>query len=346
MTSQDADLRQKLADDIVLPSGNLLTARDMWLSFLDGTCTSCEGGKTIIASQFEHTGSVPLHFAEQMFRTMATAQYVLTWAYERNGDLATRESDLANMTKFYNDAWDTNMKQAFFTTSGCQWDRAVTLTCTGASRSAAKTLHYHNGTAVLTASHDQTLPTRGGDKAFSLRECSADGSKWPIGMHGDTHVPHGHSVAYVAGFYLYCDDGSHSDWTDYHKAKDSSVVFDFPKLGAMRKIIGCVNHPKGHEHTFWASGAKFYSVAAPEHPKSCDQSWCYQISNGPDGCSSGDGPLTYALDCGLGYAMQGFSGQLYTPKGHEIPYVAAMTVRCDTHFDSASGVLQDRTFVV
>jgi hypothetical protein len=347
-TYVEPDLRLALAQNIVVSDSAFGKARDKWLSYLQGTCTDCNG-KTIIAQQFEYTGSIPQHVAQSLIRTMATAHYLTVWAFERQGDLATRNSYLNSHNDTFNAMWEKNMQQAFYMTDGCQWDASLQLHCSLTSRQAANTLRYQNGTVVLTDSHDQSLPTRGGDKPFSLVQCSTDGSDWPIAMHGDTHIPHDHKIAYVAGFYLKCKDKTGDDgrWTDYHQTDGNSVVFDI-NLGSkpMRRMDGCVNHMKGHDHTFWGSGVKVYSVAAPSDPDSCVAPVCYQISHGPDACTSADDPIHYTMDCGRGYAMQGFSGSLYTPKGHDIPYIAAMTVRCDPYVDPQRTVPEGSTILV
>merc|ERR1711988_1149328 len=145
-----------------------------------------------------------------------------------------------------------------------------------------------------------------------------------IGLDGDTNVPNGHSIHYVAGFKVHCSDNNYdTSETTNHITNDKSVPFNFKLHKPMRKMFGCVNTPlylpDTDKASYWASDCTISS--------SDDDKYVIEPVS-PDGCGTKDVGVQYHLDCGDGLVMQRFTGQSDVPTGHKVSYIAKMDITC------------------
>lgn len=313
--------RDELARNII---EMVYPARQDWLDALKGTCVSCQD-QTIIERELAFSGSVPIAFTQSMMRVLTTAQYLISWAYERLGQLENRENDKNKYQPQYDAMWSKNLKNAFYMMDTCQWDSSMALTCTSSTRKATKTFRFQNGTAVTpdqlsVSDSTQSLPTHGSDHPEWSFNFSCNGHGYPIGMKGDTNHPNGDSSHYIAGFQLHCSDGFDTIFSGHHLTDGDSNYFDFKFQKPFQKMTGCVNRPSGDHHiTYWASKCTLSSHGDTD---------LYTIDAGTDGCSGGGDPIHYTIDCGTGSVMQHFSGASDVPDGHTVSYIAQMDIIC------------------
>lgn len=304
----------------------VVPARELWLDALKGDCPSCKG-QTIIERELAYGGSVPIAFTQSMMRVLTTAQYLISWAYERLGRLENRDNDKKQYQPEYDAMWSKNEKGAFYMMGKCQWDSSMALTCTSTTHKATKTFRFQNGTEVppdqlFASGSTQSIPTHGSDHpewGFDL-SCSS-GPGYPIGMKGTTNFPHGDSSHYIAGFQLHCSDGSDTSESSHQIIDGDATYFDHKLQKPMQTMVGCVNRPSGDHHiTYWASKC---TISSPD-----GDSDKFVIDDAVDGCNGGGDPIHYTIDCGTGSVMQRFTGASDVPDGHTVSYIAKMDITC------------------
>lgn len=328
-----AEGRDDLAHNIL---SQVRPARELWLDALKGSCPSCQG-QTIIEKELAYAGGVPVSFAQKMIRVLTTAQYLMSWAFERLGRLEDRDNDRQQYQPEYNDMWTKNEQRAFYMVGGCQWDSSMALTCSSATHKATKTFWFQNGTVVpaeklFASDSTQSIPTHGSDHPEWSFDFTCDGHGYPVGMKGTTNFPDGDSSHYVAGFKLHCSDGSDTSASSHQIIYGDSTYFDFKLKKPMQKMVGCVNRPSGKHHTtYWASKS---TISSPD-----GDSDDYTIDSGVDGCSGGGDPTHFTIDCGSGSVMQHFKGYSDVPDGHSVSYIAKMDITCVPWITTDSTVL-------
>merc|ERR1712127_192130 len=184
-----------------------------------------------------------------------------------------------------------------------------------------------------------TLPYSAIDHPDWTFDLSCDGHGHPVGLQTETAVPHGHKVHYIQAFKLHCSDGSITPWTE-HRDRDGATDGDwiFTDNEPIHRMTGCTNKPSGHDTTYWASGATFWSKSGSQQhgilPTDTSHSGCAD-----HGGSNYDGIMT----CPDEQIMQRFQGTFDQPKGHSQPYIATLRITC---VDQASGAQQGTAVLV
>ena len=187
--------------------------------------------------------------------------------------------------------------------------------------------------------YDLVLPNTRTDHPDWTFDVSCEGHGHPVGMQTETAVPHGHNVHYVQAFKLHCSDGTDRPWTS-HRDQDGDTDDDwtFEHSEPMVRMTGCTNRPNGHDTTYWASGATFWTVSGSQShgilPTDTKHSGC---------ADTGGSDYTGIMNCPDGKIMQRFRGAFDQPKGHTQPYIAMLTITC---VDKGSGAHQGAAVLV
>lgn len=324
-----AEGREDLARTVL---ANVPGERDMVMNALEGSLPS-QMGKSIVRAQLEHSGTIPRHFTETMFRLVAMAETTISWAYMQLNRVTGLQSNRAVQEPKSQQLWSKIEADVFYMVRPCQWDNDdVALSCGSSEIVTSFVQHDGQNASLDVANSAQKIPNTGCNHPEWDYHLKCPVGARVVGMKGFSDHPAGHGKDYVSGFQLYCSDGTTTDKTtryDYSLSKaDNPKHFDFMLGSALRKIRGCTHVPTEHSISYWGAGAELSGIAtdSPTHK-----------IPGVDACLAPSAPH-YSLDCGDGLCVHSVEGCSDLPMKdswgeHVVSYIATATFYCYPCYD-------------